>query len=229
MVSLDQWIKADALNIYQIALLLERIDPSILLSSSYHALPGKIIDKTNVYFVMMENAILLNKMPVIRQVTDEFDGYNWNYTLVDLSELKFWLLSRDITGTLFDESAKPTHSYSTPQHRHYAPKLAAAVDAWTAVTSEPKRLRGKTPKQALEIWLTENASRYGLLNKDGTPNKTGIEEVAKVANWNRNGGAPSTPTLLPEPPPSFGEIGSKVIENPPRGFRKWEEDDEIPF
>jgi hypothetical protein len=54
-------------------------------------------------------------------------------------------------------------------------------------------LEGKTPKQALTKWLRENASRYGLSGDDGAPNETGIEEVAKVANWQPSGGAPRTP------------------------------------
>jgi hypothetical protein len=32
-----------------------------------------------------------------------------------------------------------------------------------------------------------------LVDKQGKPNGTGIEEVAKVANWQTDGGAPKTP------------------------------------
>jgi hypothetical protein len=43
-------------------------------------------------------------------------------------------------------------------------------------------------------WLRENASEFGLSDDDGKPNETGIEETAKVANWQPGGGAPKTPS-----------------------------------
>lgn len=85
-------------------------------------------------------------------------------------------------------------AYLDPGHPHYASKLAAAVAAWQAVTSKPELLRGSSPKAAMERWLRENASRYGLLKENGTANEQGIEEITKVANWKTKGGAPSTPT-----------------------------------
>jgi hypothetical protein len=84
-------------------------------------------------------------------------------------------------------SAAP--GYLDPSHPRYSPKLAAAVRAWLAV-DDPK---GKHPKQALTAWLTKNASNFGLTNPDGRPNKEGIGDCAKVANWKPSGGAPTTP------------------------------------
>jgi len=95
----------------------------------------------------------------------------------------------------------PGHFFSP----YYAPKLAAANDAWKAVTSDKTWLRGRSPKKAIELWLKENAARYGLLNKDGTPNATGIEEIAKVANWKPAGGAPTTPKDRREHGVGFGK------------------------
>jgi hypothetical protein len=51
---------------------------------------------------------------------------------------------------------------------------------------------GKHPKGALSKWLREHAAELGLSDDDGKPNETGIEEVAKVANWQPGGGAPKT-------------------------------------
>jgi len=79
--------------------------------------------------------------------------------------------------------------YLDPTHARYAPKLAAAVQAWIAV-DDPK---GKHPKQALAAWLREHAAKLGLTNDDGKPNEQGIDECAKVANWQPEGGAPKTP------------------------------------
>lgn len=116
-----------------------------------------------------------------------------------------------------------------PWGSHYAPKLAAAVAAWEAVTSDPKRLRGKSPKQALEAWLTEHAAEYDLVNKDGTPNKTGIEEAAKVANWQPAGGAPKTPTPLQKPSPGFGLDNTNGFVEQGGEFAGTSPDDELPF
>ena len=54
-------------------------------------------------------------------------------------------------------------------------------------------MRGKTPKQAIEAWLRRNANQFGLIKDNSSPNLQGIEEVAKIANWNTRGGAPKTP------------------------------------
>jgi hypothetical protein len=97
------------------------------------------------------------------------------------------------------------------------------------VTSDPKRLRGKSPKRALEDWLEENAKTYGLLNKDGTPNKTGIAEIAKVANWQPTGGVPKTPNPLREPSPRFTKNHPDNSSKPSPGFEGYDPDDEIPF
>jgi hypothetical protein len=92
------------------------------------------------------------------------------------------------TGFFFHGSAA-TPDYLDPKHPRYAPKLAAAVRAWSSV-SDPK---GKTPKAALTRWLRENSAAYGLSDEEGKPNELGIEECAKVANWQPGGGAPKTP------------------------------------
>ena len=55
-------------------------------------------------------------------------------------------------------------------------------------------LSGKTVKQSLEKWLRLNARDYGLCDEEGKPNETGIQECAKVVNWQQKGGAPKTPS-----------------------------------
>jgi hypothetical protein len=51
----------------------------------------------------------------------------------------------------------------------------------------------------LSKWLRENAAHLGLSDDEGKVNETGVEEVAKVANWQLTGGAPKTPGNLPTP------------------------------
>jgi hypothetical protein len=52
---------------------------------------------------------------------------------------------------------------------------------------------GKTPKQVLMKWLRDHAEEFELLAAEGKPNELGIEECAKVANWQPTGGSPKTP------------------------------------
>jgi len=88
-----------------------------------------------------------------------------------------------------DTLATPVPAYLNPDHPRYAPKLAAAVAAWQAV-GEPE---GMTPVQAMTKWLEARVDDFGLRNKNGKPNRTGIEECAKVANWKPEGGSANTP------------------------------------
>jgi hypothetical protein len=75
-------------------------------------------------------------------------------------------------------------------HPRYAPKLAAAVRAWEAAETATQK-GAKSPKTLLIDWLKEHALEFGL-SSDGKLNETGIDEVAKVANWKPEGGAPKT-------------------------------------
>jgi hypothetical protein len=117
-------------------------------------------------------------------------------TMVSVEDLRAWLDKRGMRPAFFstaqtDPIAQP--GYLDHDHQYYAPKLAAAIRAWEAVISDPEKLRGKTPKQALIIFLTEHASEYGLINEDGIPSSSVIEELAKAANWKPEGGVGKTP------------------------------------
>jgi hypothetical protein len=110
---------------------------------------------------------------------------------VEVESLKQWLKHRGFsTGFFFPAGSGDAPDYLDPQNPRYAPKLAAAVHAWLAVTDSGK----KSPKQALEKWLRENAARFGLVDDDGNPVNQAVEDCSKVANWNQSGGAPKTPS-----------------------------------
>lgn len=111
-------------------------------------------------------------------------------TIIDVSELVAWLATKNIRPRFFFPIATDSPDYLNPINPRYAPKLAAAVRAWQAVGAD---MNGKTPKQALAKWLREHATEFGMTDDEGKPNETGIEEAAKVANWQPSGGAPKTP------------------------------------
>ena len=95
-------------------------------------------------------------------------------SVVSVDSLKEWLVSRGFRKGFFFPALEPT-DYLDSGNDRYAPKLAAAVQAWKAVT-DPS---GKHPKQALIKWFRENASKFGLTDDEGRLNETGIEEVEK--------------------------------------------------
>ena len=115
---------------------------------------------------------------------------NWKETTVDRSDLVAWLESRGFnTGFFFPKVASSSPNYLNPKHPRYAPKLAAAVRVWRATEDTG----GKTAKQAIRKWLREHATQFGLTGEDGLPVKSAIEAIAKIANWQPEGGAPTTP------------------------------------
>lgn len=143
------------------------------------------------------NAIKRKKLPAdVPQGDDDDFGNNygpyWDQATIVIDDLRTWLKSRGVeTGFFFPKPAGP--DYLSEVHTHYSPKLAAAIKVWTAVSSNSELRRGKSVKQALIIWLRRHANEFGLAKEDGNPNEQGIEEVAKIANWDTRGGAPKTP------------------------------------
>jgi len=111
---------------------------------------------------------------------------------VEVASLRTWLAGRGMKTGFFFPDDGVTPDFLDPQHPRYAPKLAAAVKAWRAV--EKESLSGRSPKQGLVKWLRQHAMEYSLSDEDGKPNETGVEEIAKVANWQPGGGAPKTPS-----------------------------------
>lgn len=123
--------------------------------------------------------------------------------MVAVSDLRAWLEAAGICTGFFFPAATDAPDYLDPKNPRYAPKLAAAVRAWQSVTDAA----GKTPKQALMKWLREHAAEFGLTDEEGKPNETGIEEAAKMANWQPGGGAPKTPASKLLTPKSHANTG----------------------
>jgi hypothetical protein len=149
-----------------------------------------------------------------------------------------WLRTRNFSDGFFISSAGQVEKIADQSNEFYAPKLAAAVRAWNEVTADPNARSGKSPKNALEIWLRKHANEYGLAGKDGNPNELGIEEICKFANWKPAGGATPTPVsaLTRYAPPTSDEGNTgwvrKVRANSPtlplKGLLT-KIDDDIPF
>lgn len=210
----DFWRLVDELTIVQAALLVIGLDPAAYQDeiedqgySTAHKPKGYEAAKLAIAAALRDFRISgrhLNTEGRVTVVYSDIPGVtfleseklhgeytNANGSTVERTTLIQWLSNRGInSGFFFPE--KPTTTdpdYLDPNHPRYAPKLAAAVKAWQAVT-DPK---GKSPKQALDKWLREHGAAYGLTDDEGKANETAIGEISKIANWNTSGGAPKTP------------------------------------
>lgn len=197
---LSYWRLCDELSVIQAALLITGRDPSkeseYVETHEMHNRPhGYEAAKTAIANALRRDAIKGQLIPVFEHdingnpcgaIEDSIDRAE---SRVEVESLRVWLKSRGIRTGFFFPDATDAPDYLDPQNPRYAPKLAAAVMAWQAT----KDTNGRTPKQALAKWLREHAAEFSMTDEDGKPNETGIEEAAKVANWQPGGGAPKTP------------------------------------
>ncbi len=111
---------------------------------------------------------------------------NVKESMIDVESLRSYFEKKGLKSGFFATKTTERPDYLNPTNSRYAPKLAAAIGAWLAVTNPGK----KSPKQALEKWLREHAAEYGLVDEDGNPVNQAVEDCSKVANWSQTGGAP---------------------------------------
>lgn len=206
MESLDYWRLCDELSVIQAALLIVGEDPTAWQDSEDGLASGNRPVGYDAALTWLTNAILSERLratirneihqsvdPIAECVVDyESDEPDWHKTTVMVDDLRTSLTGRGFRTGFFFPTATDAPDYLDPDHPRYALKLAAAVNAWLAMGDETAT-RGKSAKQALVKWLRENAATYKLSDQEGKPNETGIEECAKVANWQDKGGAPKTP------------------------------------
>ena len=207
---MEHWRLCDPLSLEDAAALLAGYDPEEIKRQRHDT--G--FDQNHPFLYTMEtalrNAVLSNRLKVtlrantgkylhIRMVGDDSEGWwepidelSLSGTLVNVDDLKEWLASRGFTTGFFFDNEETIPGYLDPKHQNYAPKLAAAIEAWEVINGQPERLKNTTPKQAIANWLESNADRLQLTKDDGTRNELAIEEIAKVANW-KPGGAARTP------------------------------------
>lgn len=202
MENLDFWRLCDELNVIQAALLIAGEDPSSKQSYIENWGPDKRPEgyeaaKTAIKSALLREAVVGKLIPLHHSDINGNEGsaiedsVDLKLSRVDVTSLRTWLGTRGLQSGFFFPTATNAANYLDSSHPRYAPKLAAAVNAWLS-TDDKSMLKGKSPKQALVKWLREHAAEYRLSDEDGTPNETGIEECAKVANWQEKGGAPKT-------------------------------------
>jgi hypothetical protein len=197
MDPLDYWRLCDELSVVQAALLIIGEDPSHFQDIVDNEAPQKRPPGYDAVKAALTNALRGKRLPgKIFMAEDQYGndlGADWNNSTVTVEDLRVWLSSRGIETGFFFPRHEAGPDYLSHRHPNYSPKLGAAIEAWKAVSGSADLRRGKSVKQALDIWLRQHANEFGLTKDDGNPNEQGIEEVAKIANWDPKGGAPKTP------------------------------------
>lgn len=113
---------------------------------------------------------------------------DWNQTQVNVDELKEWMGKRGFHPSFFFPEGS-VEGFRDKAHPRYSPKLACAVGAWEAVErSKPN----KSVKGTVTEWVRANAVMFDMVEADGVPSASAVEEVAKVVNWDTKGGANRT-------------------------------------
>ncbi|MFC1680943.1 hypothetical protein ACFL1S_04005 [Pseudomonadota bacterium] len=206
MEKLDYWRLCEELSIVQAALLIIGEDPSrtqdLLEKWEPTERPkGYEAAKTAVSNALRQGTI---SGKIIPHFEYDFHGNNCepiedsidvSTSRVEVSSLRDWLTCRGFRDGFFFPAVNDFPNYLDPQNPCYAPKLAAAISAWQAVTTDSMYLNnGKHVKQNLESWLTAHAAEFDLVKEDGEINGDAIKnQISKVANWKDKGGAPKTP------------------------------------
>jgi len=216
MESLDYWRVCEQLSVVKAALLILETDPAHMPYDVEDWEPHHVPEGFYGVFEALQGAIRSGKLKAQILYDPRYrvaeippgamaqfpDGGvqrlcrgvpDWYGTLIDVKDLREWLVQRGLPSPFFFPDGLPAADYLNSSDPDFSPKLYAAIAAWMAVKADPGLRRGKSVKSALSTWLNQHAAQYGLTKRDGTPNNTAIEEAAKVANWESTGGAPKTP------------------------------------
>ena len=146
----------------------------------------------------------------LRYVEYTDTGGNWNQdetkydlhtSFVEVASLIGWLRSRGFSKGYFFSEDPEQRGLKDANHPRYAPKLAAAVEAWESYDEESTA--PGTAKQKLAKWLRLHAAEYGLTDDEGKPRESVIEALATIANWATKGGAPKAESPESQEPPDI--------------------------
>jgi len=204
MTKLDSWLLSHALNVVEAALVFAGLDPSDLA----HSVEGMFPEEQPGEYKAMKRVLiealrarLIEGEIVPEQQQLDFDGNSVELAgTVDLKRSRVFMESatdylsrRGHPIPMRGAMQQPTPPYLDSENTCFSFKLSAAIRVWQALTQEGA-LPAKSVKQSMVRWLKLHAQELGLTNPDGSPNATGIEEIAKVANWKPGGGVPKTPS-----------------------------------
>jgi hypothetical protein len=171
MESLDFWRLCDELTIVQAALLIVGEDPTDKQDSIERKVNESKPEGYEALKTALMRAALSDKIISKKSFYETFDNIpylNCTETTLDVISLKAWLREKGFLPKFFFPDFETTSDeFLDPKNPNYAPKLAAAVNAWLTISKNPALAKGKTVKQSLMKWLRENSKEYGFNNEEG--------------------------------------------------------------
>lgn len=190
----DAWKLCDRLSVVQAALLIAGHEPTEFRGKQVWQIEAQAL-----HFLPAKTALLaaIDERDEFGEIVWEEDDFNNPFMDLDASfvrvgPLRAFLEEKGMVDNYFSGEVEERPGYLEPDHPRFAPQLAAAVEAWMQI-EHPADLKGKTPKQAIEKWLRENAAKFRMTDDDGTANESAIERIARICNWQPQGGVPATP------------------------------------
>ncbi|WP_100638218.1 hypothetical protein [Marinobacter salexigens] len=198
---------SDTLSIANAACCIVGVSPALITNDTYmtihlNAGDSNINDllpsaETNIVVQAICNAITTGKLEVAHLERPDSEhataaDYVIKETIIEVDELKRWLLSRNCKPQFFfGADAGNTPDYLELKHPNFSAEIAAAIRAWEAI-QDPELRKGKTAKAAATEWLETNYRELGLMH-NGKRSGSAIERIATIVNWETSGGAPKTP------------------------------------
>ena len=136
------------------------------------------------YNARLSNNELEELVKKARDYKSDIDFSNVVFLVNDVCE---WTKQIGLNDNFFAQKLRDENKKKS----NYSNKLQAANDVYNALSNDPTLIRHKSVKQAAVKWLEQHAREYDLLTKDDRPIALAIEEIAKIVNWNQEGGAPT--------------------------------------
>lgn len=203
----EYWKLADELSVHDAACLIVGVDPEetkeFFMWDQCDGLNRLEFQQSPKGYMAARSAIMSAlRSGLIKghhHVESDTNGHEWveiQNSYVKVDSLKSWLQQKGFNHGYFFQNDVVIEDYLDKTNLYYSAKLAAAVAVWKAVSGDPKlKNNGKSIKTNMINWLTAHAAEFDLIKDDGEINNNAIEnQVAMVANWDKLGGSPKTPT-----------------------------------
>ncbi|WP_018147809.1 hypothetical protein [Henriciella marina] len=187
------WLLAEELTITEASLLFLNLDPG-----KYHSVEYQNVDQQPAGYRAIRQVLIgaLRKQKISGLIVPNMtyeenerpieNSVDPDRSTVDMDSLREWLRSKRVDINHLFELVEIQPDYLNPDHPHYAPKLAATIAAWEHVSANPDENR--TVKDQVKDWLTENASKFELVDDEGKVTDQFLNDAARIANWNPGGG-----------------------------------------
>lgn len=217
------WKSLDRYTIREIVLLMQGVDPSDvnIFEENIDRSPPP---NSQIYLNMFIRAVDDDEISHYH-VKHEYiptgygaDAVDYLNTLIKREAIESYFKQKNIQDHFFNTGDVVMKAYQDKSSPFYAPKLAAAIAVWEALTNNVDLLKKTSPKKAAQKWLSEHAEELDILYK-GEINKTASEEIAKIVNFEEQGGVPKTifempkktcsdyePNIIPEYEPTYKEL-----------------------